>query len=312
MITHFKARILASAVTMLVILNSNPSHAQTAAVPATTVKADAATTQLDHISIQAVGTKGPAIFLIPGLSSPRAVWDGVVPELAKTHRVYLVQVNGFAGDDPRGNLKPGLLEGMVAELNGYIVKHKIGPAAVVGHSMGGLVALMMAKAHPDHVPRAMIVDSLPYVGLIFNPGATVAIMEPQAKMIRDQMAAGYGKPANAAYAEQTANGLALKPESRAKVKAWMMAADPRVSGEALYEDLVTDVRPDLASITTPLTIVYAWSEAGLPKDRADAMFQGNFKAAPHVDYVPVGDAAHFVMLDQPEAFMTALKAFAGK
>jgi pimeloyl-ACP methyl ester carboxylesterase len=105
MITHFKARILASAITMLVILNSNPSHAQTAAAaPVSTVKADAPTTQLDHISIQVVGSKGPAIFLIPGLSSPRAVWDGVVPDLAKTHRVYLVQVNGFAGDEPRGNL----------------------------------------------------------------------------------------------------------------------------------------------------------------------------------------------------------------
>ncbi|QNA82682.1 alpha/beta hydrolase [Sphingomonas sp. So64.6b] len=311
MIAHFKARILASAITMLVILNSNPAHAQTAIAPAPAAKADAATTQLDHISIQVVGSKGPAIFLIPGLSSPRAVWDGVVSELAKTHRVYLVQVNGFAGDEPRGNLKPGLLDGMVAELDGYIVSEKIKDAALVGHSMGGLVALMMAKAHPDHVSRAMIVDSLPYVGLIFNPGATVATMEPQAKMIRDQMAAGYGKPANAAFAEQTANGLALKPESRAKVKAWVMAADPRVSAEALYEDLITDLRPDLASITTPLTVVYAWS-ATLPKGRADAMFQGNFKAAPHVDYVPIGDTAHFVMLDQPDAFMTALNGFVDK
>ncbi len=36
----------------------------------------------------------------------------------------------------------------------------------------------------------------------------------------------------------------------------------------------------------------------------------SFKAAPNVGYVDIGDAAHFVMLDQPEVFMAALKRFA--
>ncbi|MGH6615816.1 alpha/beta fold hydrolase [Sphingomonas sp.] len=308
MITHFKARILASAVSILVVLQPSAGRARTpvASAPALTAPA---VTQMEHVSIQASGT-GPAIFLIPGLSSPRAVWDGVAPELAKTHRVYLVQVNGFAGDDPRGNLKPGMLDGIVADLDAFIAKEKIGSTPMIGHSMGGLVALMMAKAHPGDISRALIVDSLPYVGLIFNPNATVATMEPQAKMIRDQMAAGYGKPVNEAYAERTANGLALKPESRTKVKAWMLAADSRVSGQALYEDMTTDLRPDLAAIKTPLTILYPWSDTGISKARADALYQGVYKAAPAVSYVDIGGAAHFVMLDQPEAFMTALKGFA--
>ncbi|QNQ11814.1 alpha/beta hydrolase [Sphingomonas alpina] len=293
---------------MLVILHPGAGRARTP-VASTSAQVVPAMTQMEHISIQASG-KGPAIFLIPGLSSPRAVWDGVAPELAKTHRVYLVQVNGFAGDDPRGNLKPGMLDGIVEDLNAFITKEKIGSAPMVGHSMGGLVALMMAKAHSGDVSRALIVDSLPYVGLIFNPNATVAAMEPQAKMIRDQMAAAYGKPVNEANAERTANGLALKPESRAKVKAWILAADSRVSGQALYEDLTTDLRPDLATIRTPLTILYPWSDTGIPKVRADALYQGVYKAAPSVSYVDIGDAAHFVMLDQPEAFMTALKGFA--
>ncbi|MEG3125784.1 alpha/beta fold hydrolase [Sphingomonas sp. GB1N7] len=215
MISHLKARIAATAITLLVVLHPGAGHAQ-AAAPAT--KTDPAATQLDHISITTMG-KGPAIVLIPGLSSPRAVWDGVAPALAKTHRVYLVQVNGFGGDAPGKNLEPGLLDGIVADLDGFIVRNKIRNAKLVGHSMGGLVTLKFAHAHPDHVAAAMIVDSLPYVGEIFVPGATVAMMEPQAKAMRDAMAASYGKPANAAAAEGTANGLALKPESRAKAKA---------------------------------------------------------------------------------------------
>lgn len=290
------ARIALSVAMPLAILHPQPSHAATAAP-----------LRMDHISVQTIGHGAPVI-LIPGLSSPRAVWDGVAPELAKGHRVILVQVNGFGGDDPGANVNPGILDGVVADLDSYIVKNKLQGAAVVGHSMGGLAGLMLAKAHPADVGKLMVVDSLPYVGDIFLPGATVAQVEPQAKMLRDKEVASYGKPADDAAATATANGLALKPDSRTKVIAWVKQADPRVTGEALYEDMTTDLRPDMAGIATPITLVYPWS-AQLPKDRADAFYKAEYAKAPHVTFVPVGDSAHFVMLDQPAAFQAAMDAF---
>jgi pimeloyl-ACP methyl ester carboxylesterase len=302
-----KGRLIAAIALPLLLLNAFPAHAAPAQQ---TYGADATASmaKLDHISIVSTGSGSP-IFLIPGLSSPREVWDGVVPELAKTHTVYLVQVNGFGGDAPGANLQPGILNGIIADLDGYIVSNKIKGATVVGHSLGGLVGLMFAKAHPDHLSRLMVVDSLPFYGMLFGPTATVAMVEPRGKAMRDQMAATYGKPADPAPAEAVANQLALKPESRAKVKAWVMAADPRVSGEAMYEDLTTDLRPDLAAIRTPITLVYPWSTS-VPKPMADMLYKGAYAAAPSMTYVDVGDAAHFVMLDQPAAFAAALKAFA--
>jgi pimeloyl-ACP methyl ester carboxylesterase len=297
-----KGRLIAAFAFPLFLLNANPAHA----APAAAATASAATV-MDHISIEVTGSGSP-VFLIPGLSSPRATWEGVVPELAKTHRVYLVQVNGFGGDAPGANLKPGILDGVVADLDAYIAKNNIKGAALVGHSMGGLVGLMFAKAHPDHVSRLMIVDSLPFLGMLFGPTLTVPMVEPQGKAMRDQMMSAYGKPADAAPAEATANRLALKPDSRAKVKAWVMAADPRVSGEAMYEDLTTDLRPDLASIKTPITLVYPTS--GETPDKAGALYHGAYAAAANVTYVGVADSAHFVMLDQPAVFAAALKAFA--
>ncbi|THD38070.1 MAG: alpha/beta hydrolase [Sphingomonas sp.] len=263
---------------------------------------------MDHISIVAMG-KGSPVILIPGLSSPRAVWDGAAPNLAKTHRVILVQVNGFSGDDAGANLKPGILDGVVADLDAYIVKNKLQGAAVVGHSMGGLLGMMLAKAHPGDVGKLMIVDSLPFYGMLFGPTATTAMVQPQAAMMRDKMIAGYGKPADAANVEGVANALALKPGSRELVKGWMAAADPRVSGEAMYEDLQTDLRADMAGIKTPMTIVYPWNDARPTKPIADTLYKAAYAAAPHMTYVDIGDAAHFVMLDQPEAFAKALDAF---
>ncbi len=307
MISHFKTRLAATAVTLMIGLSPAASHAQaaTAAAP----KVDAAETQkMPHISVQAIG-KGTPVILVPGLSSPRAVWAGVVPTLAKSHRVYVVQVNGFGGDDPRANLSPGILDGIVGDLHTLIAQSKLGKPAIVGHSMGGLVALMLAKAHPDDVGKLMIVDSLPYIGEIFAPGATVAALEPQAKAMRSGMAAAYGKPTSPMANEALAARMALKPASRAAVADWAAKADARVSAQAMYEDLTTDLRPDVVSIAAPITLVYPWNATGPTKPAADALYRKAYVTAPHVTFVDIGDAAHFVMLDQPAAFQAALDAF---
>jgi pimeloyl-ACP methyl ester carboxylesterase len=261
--------------------------------------------RLPHISIQTMGEGSPVV-LIPGLSSPRAVWEGVAPDLASNHRVILVQVNGFAGDDPGANLKGPILDGAVADLHGWLSAHKLGPAKIVGHSMGGLLSLQLAKAHPEDASALMIVDSLPYVGDIFVPNATVAQIEPQAKKMRDELVASFGKPDLAA--ERTAAAMALKPAARAKVAAWIQKADARVSGEAMYEDMTTDLRPDMASIATPITLVFPYSRA-MPRDRAEAFYRAEYAKAPSVTFVPVADSGHFVMLDQPEAFASAVADF---
>ncbi len=291
-------RLAASALTLGVVLHPAAGHA---ASPAPAM-------QMAHISVVATG-RGAPVILIPGLSSPRTVWDGVVPALARNHRVYVVQVNGFGGDAPGANLSPGILEGVVADLHTLIGKERIAGAAIVGHSMGGLVALMLAKAHPGDAGRLMIVDSLPFIGTLFAPAATVAMVEPRAKAMRDMQVASYGKPADTAAARAIAERLALKPASRAKVAAWAQAADPRVSGQAMYEDMTTDLRPQMKAIATPITLVYPWAAAGPTQSQAEALYTAAYADAPHVGFVGIGDAAHFVMLDQPQAFGDALAKF---
>ena len=133
MITHLKLRLLAAVAAPLLLLH--PAAGQSRPIEsAGGVAPDKVT--LDHISIDVTGTGSP-VFLIPGLASPRETWAGQVPELAKTHRVYLVQVNGFGGDAPGANLKPGILDGIVADLDGYIVRNRIKDTAIVGHRWAG-------------------------------------------------------------------------------------------------------------------------------------------------------------------------------
>ncbi|WP_404334766.1 alpha/beta fold hydrolase [Sphingomonas sp. MMS12-HWE2-04] len=296
---------LAATASIPLILGAQPVQAAPHAAPSPTL------IQMDHISVEVTGSGSPVI-LIPGLSSPRAAWDGVTPELAKRHSVYRVQVNGFGGDDPRGNLKSGVLDGIVADLHKLIETNKLKGAAVVGHSMGGLAGMMLAARHPESVGRLMIVDALPFFAVLMAPpgtDVTVAMVEPQAKMMRDAVVASYGKPADPAAAEANVASMTLKPENLPRLKGWAMASDPRVAGQAVYEDLTTDMRPELAKITAPVTVVYAWNAKYPREAQADAFFRSQYKGLPNGSFVGLGEAAHFVMLDQPAMFQAALTAF---
>ena len=306
MITRWKLRLAATAVTLATVVHPAASHAEP-----TMIANRPATTHMDHISVEAVGAGSPVI-LVPGLSSPRAVWDGVTPTLARTHRVYLIQINGFAGEAPGANLGPGMLDGVVADIDALIVRQRMSKPALVGHSLGGLVGLMIARAHPDHIGRLMIVDALPFVGALFGPTATVEMVRPQAAAMRDMMARTQeDAAARSANAEKVASQMTLTRAAHDKVVTWATAADPRVASEAMYEDLTTDMRPAMATFTTPITLVYPWN-AALPKATAEALYKREYADAPSVAFVDVPDAAHFAMLDQPVVFQGALTTFLEK
>ena len=302
MISHLRLRLAATALTLAAVLPPQATHAQPAAAAAVT---------LPHVSIVTTGVGSP-VLLIPGLACPRGVYDGIAADLARTHRVMLVQVNGFGGDDPGANLRPGILEGIVADLHDYLARNRLSGVAVIGHSMGGLVGLMLAREHPADLNRLMVVDSLPFFAVLMAPPGvdpTPAMVAPQAATMRDRIASAYGHPLGAEAAEAQTRGLALSPAAIARMKEWAAAADPRVTAQAMYEDLTTDLRPDLGAIATPITLVYPYNTGGPTREKADPFYHRQYAAAPHVSYVAIGEAAHMVMLDQPAAFAAAVADF---
>lgn len=270
--------------------------------------AAAAEQRLDHISVVSMGSGTPVV-LIPGLSTPRDVWSGIAAGLAKKHLVLLVQVNGFGGDDPGANLQAGILDGIVADLSRYIASKRLAPVRVIGHSMGGSVTMKFAKAHPQQIERAMIVDALPFFAVLMDPGATAEAVRPMAEMMRTKVASSFGKPVEPATVEANVKSLALKPESIVRMKQWATAADARVSAQALYDNLTTDLRPELTSIATPMTIVVPWNDQASGEERTLAFYKKQYATLPAATFVGIGDAGHFVMLDQPERFADEVERF---
>ena len=276
-----------------------------AAYAATPVVAPAS----DRITVTVTG-QGPDVILIPGLASSAHVWDATVAHISAHHRVHVVQVAGFAGTPAGSNASGPVFEPVVGAIHDYIAANHLQGAAVIGHSLGGTMAMRLAIAHPGDAGKLLIVDALPYMGMMFGPQMTVTMVQPQATMMRDQVVNGTQEAYAAAEAAQMARLIKSENAAASAAIAAAQASDHRVVGQALYDDLVTDLRPDIAKITVPVTMLYPWEEgSGAPQQVFDTLYTGAFAALPHGKVERIDGSRHFIMIDQPEVFLAKVDAF---
>ena len=264
---------------------------------------------------------GPDVILIPGLSSTRDVWAGTTAELRKTHRVHLVQVKGF-GEPAGPNASGPVLQPLVDDLATYIRANHLRKPAIIGHSMGGLAALMLGAQAPELPGKLMIVDAFPFIGPVFG-ARSVAEISPRAQQMRDMLMASAAKVTSdySAKAECAPSATTLTNPvgnmtnsmlGQCLMKHGAMTSDLRVVAQAMYDDMVTDVRPSLKDIKAPVTMVYPQDDRLVPEAAAKELYVSSYAGTPGIHFVRVPGSYHFVMLDQPERFGEAVKAFVAK
>jgi pimeloyl-ACP methyl ester carboxylesterase len=253
----------------------------------------------DRISVVTQGT-GPDVVLIPGLATSREVWRGTVAAVPG-YRYHLVQIEGFAGTAPHGNGAPGpLLEPLASEITRYIREQGLRQAAVVGHSLGGHLALMTAAALPADVSRTLIVDTVPFGGMLFGgPDVTVA----QAAKFGADARARYFSGDMAAAMSQVYPTMIRDPAVAREYARQAAASDADVAGRLFEEVAATDLRPRLHAITAPVTVVYVGDA------KTDALYRVAYQALPQAQLKRIDDSLHYVMLDQPAAFAAAFSEF---
>lgn len=260
---------------------------------------------------------GPDVVLIPGLSSPRAVWDATTDRLKGQHRLHRVQIRGF-GDAAGVNAEGPVLDPMMREVADYIddciTDQGRAAPAIIGHSMGGLTGLMIAARVPQEVGKLMIVDALPFIGTLFNPAATVDSVKPQAEQMAAMMRAQHGQhaptgPVSDPGPVSMVGGMSNQPAGRTAILGWMRAADARVTAQVFHDVMTTDMRGELAAVAAPVTLLYAQDDSLMPAERAKAAFEPQYVGVAKFTAQMVPGSRHFIMLDQPEAFAKAVDDF---
>lgn len=252
--------------------------------------------------------KGPDVILIPGLASSRAVWEPTAKALEGRYRLHIVQVNGFAGSPAGANAKGPIVDGIVEELAAYIADNRLGRPAVIGHSMGGFTGLALARRHPDSVGRLMVVDAFPFFSILIN-ARDAAAAEPMAAQVRANFA-GMSDADMLSTQTRTMANLVKDEQGRKDTVAWSMASDRQVVGQVTYEIMTSDLRGELSAITTPVTVLYARDASmGFLGNYIGGAYRDNYAALKGVKIIEIDNALHFIMIDQPEAFLRQVETF---
>lgn len=237
---------------------------------------------------------GPDVILIPGLSAGRNVWAGAVGAVPG-YRYHLIQVAGFAGEPARGNARGAIVAPLETEIVRYIEESRLRRPAIIGHSMGGTLAMLLAADHPGLVGKVMVVDMLPAPAALFGQNR-----EDAAALTRS-IAGLTATEGGRRLFSSLVNVLAPPTSS-------FRTSDPAVVGRAMNELARMDLTGRLPAIRAPLTIVYAALVRGAGPT-LDRRFRSAFAGAHNPRFVRIDNSGHMIMFDQPARLQAAIRDF---
>ncbi|MEL4177636.1 alpha/beta fold hydrolase [Roseateles sp. PN1] len=287
-----------------------PASLALAAVLAPVAAAHAAN-EPGQISITVRGSGAP-VLMIPGLSSSAQVWDETCAALQPQVQCQIAQLPGFAGAAAGPRQEQQYLAAMRDQLQAVLKAQAPKRVTVMGHSLGGTLALMLA-AQPDaaQIERLIIVDSLPFLPGVQNPNATVESVRPQMAAMRDAMSKG--KP-QAAQLKPMMASMSNSPARVDQLVQWGLDSDPASVAQAMYELWTTDLRPLLPKIKVPTLVFGAWAAyapMGSSQDIVTRLYQSQYAGLEGVQLKISTAGYHFLMWDDPALVQQSTREFMG-
>ena len=258
---------------------------------------------VDGATVAKTGSGAKSVILIPGLGGGAYVWDRVAPALAARYTVYTITLPGFDGVPAVKAPYLPVYERAIADLIAH--EHLVKPT-LVGHSLGGHLALKLAESQPDLIGAIVAVDALPLFPLQ-QPGETPQSRAASVVAFRNALT---DTPLYAYAAQTRAMTAALVTSSRdvETIAVHSLRADRTAFAGAAAEMALEDLAPGLTAIAAPvLVLAAAPSEATAPQYAA--VYRQLYAGTPHLDVRAIGTSKHFIMFDRPAAFQSALDAF---
>lgn len=279
---------------VLAVLLSLSAFAFAAPTPATSFTVD-------------VSGKGKPIIFIPGLASSGEVWKDTVAQFSNRYECHVVTLAGFAGVAP---VTTPLLSTTQKELVEYIDAKKLDRPIIVGHSLGGFLALRMGADTPAKVGRLVIVDSLPALGATQMPDITPDQLKSMAARMRDGMK-NQDATARAEGQRKTIASMVTKPEDIERVIGWGRKSDEATVANAMHDLIATDLRQDIERIKSPTLVLGTWIayKEFAPRAAIENTFKTQYQKLSGVTIEMADTARHFIMYDDPKWMFERMEKF---
>jgi pimeloyl-ACP methyl ester carboxylesterase len=230
------------------------------------------------VHYEVIGRGRPLIFLHGWLGSWR-YWVPAMEDLSAGHRTYALDLWGFGDSDKLSAYYN--VEAYVELLAEFLEQLGVGPAPIVGHALGGLVALLYAARAPEQVSQVMAV-SVPVIG--------DAVLRPLSGF------AGNGE-ALARLVSRRANFPEVDMEAR--------KADTTAIAATIHSVMERDVRDILPPLETPVLFTHGGDDP-LIRPPEPEWLAG---CADNVRSILLDGTQHFPMLEERNKFNRLLKDF---
>lgn len=247
---------------------------------------------------------GPPLVLLHGGSAHARWWDFVAAELSPAHRVIALDLRGH-GDSSRVEPASYLVEDYVADLEAFVAELRLGPFVLVGHSLGGYVALSFAAGSAASELRGVVaVDTRPFVGDGNNDfwARLRGLAHPRYRDLDDVCRRFRPIP----------RGTRARPEVISHVATLGVRTthdgylEPKFHRPALGPLPYADLTPRLERIECPVLLARGAESAFVTPEMTRRMAERCRSAT----IVEIEQAEHHVLLDQPQALARVITRFA--
>ncbi|WNG82222.1 alpha/beta hydrolase [Mycobacterium sp. ITM-2016-00316] len=251
------------------------------------------------LNVREYGPPGErAIVLLHGYSASIEWWEAVAPRLAHDRRVVAIDLVGHGGSEAPSEPKHFQAAGQARAVRNALSALGIRQAVLIGHSMGGTVASVLAGTHPDMVERVVVSDTPAAGDLVSMPllGKMVCwpVIGPAMDQFRRVPAITEGSLQTGFAADYPVPQFAYRSLERLTYRG---VCDSKSGAPPSVADMLTD-------LGKPVLVVWGETDALTPTDPNVT----RYSAAGLTPRIIAG-AGHSPMVEKPDEFLSAIGEF---
>ncbi|WP_027395564.1 alpha/beta fold hydrolase [Aquimarina latercula] len=256
--------------------------------------------QAPAITIDLSGNGTPIIFL-PGFTTPGSVWEETIIHLDGNYQNHVVSYAGFDGNTP---IAMPWYDTIKKELITYVKENKLTDVIIIGHSMGGNLAIDIAASLPNSIKDLILVDSIPCMRELMMPGVSETQIQYDSPYNKQMLSMNEEQFTQTAL--MMAQNMTNKKEKVNTLLDWIQTADRETYVYGYTDLLKLDLRKVLDRITAKTLIV----GAAFPTiETAKANYEKQYAQLSNKRIEMIPDSKHFIMFDQPELLYEKINEF---
>ncbi|WP_372641851.1 alpha/beta fold hydrolase [Ancylomarina sp.] len=255
---------------------------------------------LQSIKVEVKG-KGKPVLLLAGFTCTGDVWDETVLEISETNECHIVTYAGF-GDVPA--LDTLWLQTIKQDLDIYIEQNNIEDLSIIGHSMGGTLALWLASEKKHHIRNILVIDALPCMGALMIPNyssETISCDTPYARNLLSMSDSDFS-----GMAMNYAKFMCKNTSKHEQIANWIKISDRKTYVNGYFDLLKLDLRKALSKVDASVTILAA---ANPSKSMVEKTYNEQYTLLKKKEFIYIEDSAHFIMYDKYDVYIEKVKQF---